>query len=237
MDFYNKKVMIVVAHPDDEILGLGGTINRLINEFNAKVHVFILGEGITSRSNKRDILKDKIKLIEHKNNIEQAKNYLGYQTLRLEKLPDNRFDSLDLIDIIKIIEKEKKKFEPQIVFTHHFGDLNIDHQLTYKAVITAFRPLQNQINEAIFTFETLSSTEWRPPQEKINFEPNYFIEINSSNLESKINAMQCYFFEKREYPHPRSPKSIKINAQNHGKIIGVEYAEAFNLIRGIFKIN
>lgn len=235
MDFNLKKIMIVVAHPDDEILGIGGTINRLINEFKSVIHVVILGEGVTSRGKNRDLSKDKNKLIKHKENINDAKLILGYQTLQLYNLPDNRFDSIDLIDIIKLVEKEKEKFKPDIVFTHHFGDLNIDHKKTYDAVMTAFRPLSHETCEYILTFETLSSTEWRPPLEGKNFKPNFYIEIKESNLKSKISSMECYEFEKRVFPHPRSPKSIKINALNNGKIVGVNFAEAFCLVRGIIK--
>ena len=237
MNFSNKKIMIVVAHPDDEILGIGGTINKLVNDYNAEIHVVILGEGITSRSSERGSIKDDKKLSIHKENIKKAKSFLGYASLHLENLPDNRFDSIDLLEIIKIIEKQKNIFKPEMVFTHHFGDLNIDHQKTYGAVITAIRPLPNETVNTIITFETLSSTEWRPPQEKMLFEPNLFIEINQLNLNSKINAMESYNFEKRDYPHPRSADSIKINAQNHGKNIGVIFAEAFCVLRNVIKIN
>ena len=124
-------------------------------------------------------------------------------------------------------------------------ELNIDTayitdyklQKTYNAVVTAIRPLPKETVNTIITFETLSSTEWRPPQEKMLFEPNLFIEINELNLNSKINAMESYDFEKRDYPHPRSPDSIKINAQNHGKNIGVIFAEAFCVLRNVIKIN
>ena len=120
--------MIVVAHPDDELLGLGATMNKLINEYQVTTHVVILGEGITSRSDVRDADKWKSELEQHRLNIKNAQAAIGYHSVSIYDLADNRFDSVDLLDIIKIIEKEKSEFKPDVIFTHHGGDLNIDHQ-------------------------------------------------------------------------------------------------------------
>ena len=158
--FRNKKIMIIVAHPDDEILGLGSTINRLINNDNVNVHTLILGEGITSRSDSRDEERWLSELKIHNNNIEKARSIIGYQSLSTYQFPDNRFDTIALLDIVKVIENEKEKFKPDIIFTHHHGDLNIDHQITNNAVITSCRPVSNETTEAIISFETPSSTEW-----------------------------------------------------------------------------
>ena len=227
----NKKILVIVAHPDDELLGLGGTLNRLKREINCKIKVVILGEGITSRAGERDVNLWKNELKKHKQNILEAKSALGYDELGIYDLPDNRFDTVALLDIIKIIEKEKREFEPEVIFTHHGGDLNIDHQRTFEAVITASRPLEYEKIKTIITFETPSGTEWIASSDPKCFTPNLFIEVKEEDLKAKINAMEAYEFEKRKYPHPRSPEALKILAQQRGVIIGKKYAEAFEIIR------
>ena len=229
--FKNKKILVVVAHPDDELLGLGASMNKLINEQNCKVRTVILGEGITSRSEKRDTEKWKNELVIHRKNIESARKFVGYESVGIYNFPDNRFDTVALIDIIKVIEKEKEDFQPEIIFTHHGGDLNIDHQRTFEAVITCTRPMEQEKVSIVITFETPSGTEWRASTDPKHFIPNLFIEISEDNLNSKINAMESYSFEKRTYPHPRSPESLKILAQQRGMSVGKFFAEAFCIIR------
>ncbi|MBU78924.1 MAG: PIG-L family deacetylase [Flavobacteriales bacterium] len=233
INFFKKKVMIVVAHPDDELLGIGGTIQKLKSEYNCKIQVVILGEGITSRDTVRDIDKRNEELNTHQKNILAAKNILNYDNLSTYQFPDNRFDTVPLLDIIKVIEKEKNKMNPEVIFTHHGGDLNIDHQITFKAVITSSRPQNNEKVKSIFCFETPSATEWQSSNHPSIFKPNLFIEINENQIEKKIEAMECYEYEKRKFPHPRSPEALKILASYRGLSIGRHYAEAFELIRGI----
>lgn len=231
--FRNKRILVVVAHPDDELLGLGASMNRLINEANIYCRVIILGEGITSRDNARDVPSREKELTQHRDNATMAGKTIGYHELELYKFPDNRFDSLPLLDIIKVIEVEKNQFKPDIIFTHHGGDVNIDHQRTFEAVITATRPMQHELVRSIFTFETPSGTEWRSVTDPRHFLPNFFISFSKKNLQNKTDAMECYQYEKRGYPHPRSPKALAIQAQRWGISIGVEYAEAFCLVRNI----
>ena len=226
----NKKIMVIVAHPDDEILGIGGTIN-LLAKLGAKIKVVILGEGITSRSNERKINKDKKKLLIHKNNIEDARDILGYHELSTYNLPDNRFDTFALLDIIKIIEDEKYIYNPEVIFTHHGGDLNIDHQKTFEAVLTSVRPVKKETVKALICFETMSSTEWKSTTDSRNFMPNFFIVLTEDELIKKIAAMESYIFEKRDFPHPRSGKSIRNRAQMWGITVGAEFAEPFQIIR------
>lgn len=225
--------MIVVAHPDDELLGIGATMNRLIKDFDVKTHVVILGEGITSRSEKRDQEKWKKELAIHRNNIHSAQKAIGYHSVSIYDFPDNRFDTVALLDIIKVIEKEKENFKPDVIFTHHGGDLNIDHQRTFEAVITACRPMSNEKVKTIITFETPSGTEWRAASDPRHFIPNFFFAVSSENINAKIKGMESYEFEKRPFPHPRSPEALKIQAQRWGVSIGCEFAEAFMLIRSI----
>jgi LmbE family N-acetylglucosaminyl deacetylase len=231
--FKSKRIMIVVAHPDDELLGLGATMNRLINDFEITSHVVILGEGITSRSDEHSPENWQNELKIHKENIRKAQQTIGYHSVSTYDLPDNRFDIVALLDIVKIIEKEKKSFDPEIIFTHHGGDLNIDHHLTFQAVMTACRPTNLEPVKTIITFETPSTTEWRASSDPYHFIPNFFIEVSEENIEAKIKGMEHYEFEKRKYPHPRSPEALKIQAQRWGVATGKFYVEAFEIVRSI----
>ena len=226
--------MIVVAHPDDELLGLGASIHKLIHEQLCKIHVVILGEGITSRAEIRDTKLWERELVVHRENIKNAQVSIGYQSLSIYDFPDNRFDTVALLDIIKVIEKEKANFKPNVIFTHHGGDLNIDHQRTFEAVITSCRPLNTETVKTIITFETPSGTEWRASSDPRHFIPNMFVNISEENLQAKINAMECYEFERRQFPHPRSPEALRIFSQRWGITVGIELAEAFCIVRHIF---
>lgn len=231
--FNNKKIMVVAAHPDDELLGLGATMHKLIRSSGVKTHVVILGEGLTSRSDKRDIGKWKEDLEQHRNDIESAKTEIGYHSVSLHDFPDNRFDTVALLDLIKVVEKEKSEFQPDIIFTHHGGDVNIDHQRTFEAVITACRPMEDEITKTIISFETPSGTEWRASTDPRHFIPNWFVEVSEEDIQAKINGMEKYRFEKRDYPHPRSAEALKVHAKNVGITIGCEYAEQFCLVRSL----
>ncbi|MGB0863593.1 MAG: PIG-L deacetylase family protein [Saprospiraceae bacterium] len=229
----SKKILVVVAHPDDELLGLGATMNRLIKDFGCQVRVIILGEGITSRSDERDQKKWEKELTIHRQNIKTAQEAIGYESVGVYDFADNRFDTVALLDLVKVIEKEKTAFQPQVIFTHHGGDVNIDHQRTFEAVITATRPMSHEIVKTIITFETPSGTEWRAASDPKHFIPNFFVEVNKENIQAKIQGMEAYEFEKRVYPHPRSPEALEILAQRWGIVVGCEYAEAFMIIRTI----
>jgi LmbE family N-acetylglucosaminyl deacetylase len=232
--FQGNKILICVAHPDDELLGLGATVYQLVHQHQCEVKVVILGEGITSRADQRDRAQWEKELETHRSNIYAAQKMLGYQQLSLYDFPDNRFDTIALLDIIKVVEKEKTLFNPDIIFTHHGGDLNIDHQLTFQAVITATRPMENENVKAIITFETPSGTEWQAPSDPRKFSPNLFIEISEEALEAKIKAMECYEFERRKFPHPRSAEALKIKAQICGINVGRNFIEGFQIVKIIY---
>ena len=227
----NKRILVVVAHPDDELLGLGATMNKLIEDYSCSVKVVILGEGLTSRSNERNREEWKEALDIHKKNIEVACKAIGYQSVSTYDFPDNRFDTVALLDIIKVVEKEKAGFKPEVIFTHHLGDVNIDHRRTFEAVTTACRPLPGEKVEALICFETPSGTEWRAATDPRHFIPNMFIEVSKKNLQAKVTGMESYEFEKRPYPHPRSAEALFIQAQRWGTVIGKNYAEAFSIVR------
>lgn len=233
----NKSILCIVAHPDDETLGLGATIHRLVTYEGCKARAVILGEGITARDNDRSTKERAEELTVHRSNIRQAANILGYESVGIYDFPDNRFDTVALLDIVKVIEKEKNVFQPDLIFTHHGGDLNLDHRKTFEAVLTASRPVASESVAAIISFETASATEWQASSSPFQFVPNYFQEISVKDLTVKIQAMESYKYERRGYPHPRSPEALKIIAQNHGLKNGVELAEAFQIVRIINKID
>ena len=223
--------MIVAAHPDDELLGLGASMHKLIKEEGVMTHVVILGEGITSRSDTRNVAAWKEELEKHHQNMYSAAKIIGYHSVKSYNFSDNRFDSHALLDIVKVIEHEKENFQPDIIFTHHGGDLNIDHQITFQAVMTATRPMQGECIKAVITFETPSATEWQASSDPRHFSPNLFIEVSEDDLQAKVDAMAAYQYEVREFPHPRSFGALRIMAQYRGYTVGKQLAEAFQIVR------
>jgi LmbE family N-acetylglucosaminyl deacetylase len=224
-------VLIVAAHPDDEVLGCGGTIPRLVQEGH-QVSIAILGEGITSRYDDRSEA-DQHLVKELEKRSQQVADLLGAETLFTYDLPDNRFDTVPLLDVVKIVEELIEKVQPEVIYTHHGGDLNIDHVITHRAVLTATRPQSDQPVKEIITFEVPSSTEWAFNQFE-TFTANMFININKT-LELKIEAMQLYESEARTFPHPRSPKTLHALAEWRGSQVGLIAAEAFECVRVIIR--
>ncbi|MBF0300017.1 MAG: PIG-L family deacetylase [Oligoflexia bacterium] len=221
-----KKIMVVVAHPDDEILGCGGAIAKNIKE-GGEVFSVILGEGITSRNNERDVKSSAKEIKELREHSIRANNVLGVKKVYFADFPDNRFDSVPLLDLVKYIENIKNEIRPDVVFTHFENDLNIDHQITYRAVLTATRPLREETVTDIYTFETVSSTEWNYP---LRFSPNIYVDIDDY-IELKTKAIAEYQTEMRNYPHPRSIEFLKENARYWGNRIGKNYVEPMICIR------
>lgn len=225
-----KNILVFVAHPDDELLGEGGTIRRLVNE-GAVAHAVILAEGSTSRANTREE-SDFGSLEELQNDARAASHEIGYASIDFCGFPDNRMDEVDLLDIVKVVSKYVDLYQPDTIFTHHHGDLNIDHRLTCEAVLTACRPVGSYCVKRIFAFETPSSTEWNYTYQD-PFLPNVFFDI-SSTLEAKISGISKYRTESANCPHPRSPESLKSLAEYRGSNVGVALAEAFMLLREIY---
>lgn len=225
------KILIVAAHPDDEVLGCGATIAKLAGQGH-EAYTLILGEGKTSRapSGKVSSLSKEIKLL--KKESESANSVIGVKKVFWSDLPDNRFDSIDLLDVVKKIEVVKERIRPDIIFTHHAGDLNIDHQITFRAVITAARPLGGETVKDIYSFEIPSSTEWNSYFKDTAFIPNVFSDV-AETIDIKVRAMAEYKSELREYPHPRSLRHIKELAKVNGTKTGLEYSENFVLIRSV----
>jgi len=159
---------------------------------------------------------------------------LGAKGHFLYNFPDNRFDTVPLLDIVKTIENLIDKIKPEIIYTHHGGDLNIDHVITHRAVMTATRPVKNCPVKEIYAFEVPSSTEWAFCQFQPAFQPNVFVDITAT-LDLKIRMMQIYETEVRNYPHPRSPELLRATAIKSGSIAGLKSAECFRLIRSIVR--
>lgn len=223
-------MLVIAAHPDDEILGCGATAARLVSEGH-DVHFAILGEGLTSRHSDRAGTDSK-HLEVLRRQAHAAAGTLGVNSVVLHKLPDNRLDSVPLLDIVKIVEELVDRFKPQVIYTHHGGDLNVDHEVIHRAVLTATRPVPGCSVREIYAFEVPSSTEWAFQQLNQPFRPNVFVEI-ASTLEKKIAAMECYESEAREFPHPRSPEALRAIATRWGSVAGCAAAEAFELVRAI----
>ncbi len=219
-----NKVLVVVAHPDDEVLGAGGTILKHAKNGDW-VGILILGDGVTSRdaSYESEIRKRAAQ-------ARKAAKTLGAKKIILGSLPDNKFDSVPLLEIVKKVEKAVHEIKPNIIYTHFSDDLNIDHCLTFRAVLTACRPQPKFFVKKILAFEVLSSTEWQEKKRKSLFCPTEYSDI-SKFIEQKIKAMEIYRDELKSYLHPRSKEGIKVLARYRGLEVGFKHAEAFQVIR------
>jgi LmbE family N-acetylglucosaminyl deacetylase len=221
-----RRILIIVAHPDDEVLGCGGTIAKH-SDLGDLVNVIFLADGVNSRSD-----AGLIELEIRKTNAKAACKILGVNHISFGQFPDNKLDTLPLIEIVKYIETALTEFNPDIIYTHSALDLNIDHQIVNRAVITATRPQGNSSIKTILSFEILSSTEWFFSELMPAFKPNWFEDI-SKTLDRKIEAIEAYRGELRDWPHPRSIQGIRHLAGFRGATIGVAAAESFMLLRHI----
>lgn len=222
-------ILVVAAHPDDEILGVGGTIAKYV-EVGDAVYGLILGEGQTSRFDRREEAGNEIVERLH-GDTERAAAVLGIRKVYFENFADNRFDSVDLLDIVKAVERRIRELRPAVIYTHHRGDLNVDHRMTYQAVLTATRPMQDQPVKEIYTFETVSSTEWNFSYRQEQFAPNVFVRLTEAQFEKKLAAMEEYKTELCAYPHPRSLEMLRASAVRWGGVAGGHYVEAFETVR------
>ena len=220
-----NKILVVAAHPDDEILGAGGTLIKHVKSGD-KVFCLILGEGILSRLGGKKTDVGKLHFA-----TQQAGKIIGFKGIYFANFPDNSFDTVSLLVITQEVERYFRQIKPDIVYTHYGNDLNIDHQLTFQAVLTAGRPCNVDRPREIYTFETLSSTEWQF-RNSLTFSPNLYVDIEDT-INKKVMAFEKYKSEIRLYPHPRSAQGIKILAQHRGLEAGLKYAEAYCLIRKI----
>jgi N-acetylglucosamine malate deacetylase 1 len=219
-----SRVLVVAAHPDDETLGAGGTIARHTSDGD-EVWVCLLSEGASSRH-------DEVEL--QKSCAERACEVLGVHKVVFLDFPDQRLDTISLIDIIRPIESCIESLQPDLVYTHFMEDVNQDHRIAYRATLVATRPVAGHSVKQLLCFETPSSTEWAAPFPGSVFAPNVYVDI-SETLPTKLEAMSKYaethVSEVREYPHPRSLEALEIYAKRHGIKIGRPAAEPFMLVR------
>ena len=224
-----KRILIVAAHPDDEVLGCGGTITKSTAQ-GCKVYIVFITNGVASRNRKKRDTKNEVN--ERKAAAIKACKIMGAEKPNFLDFQDNQLDKYPLLKIVKTVEKFIKKYSPSVIFSHYSGDLNIDHQIVSKAVVTACRPQKQSTVKNLLFFEVPSSTEWQITKSSKTFNPNWFEDI-SSVIKKKLNALQAYKSELRKWPHPRSKKGVEVLALWRGATIGVEAAEAFILGRKI----
>lgn len=217
-----QRVLVVAAHPDDELLGVAGTLCRH-RDAGDTIAILILANGEDSRDTGVDVSK----------RLSQARmvaSTLGAK-LFLEDFPDNQFDTVSLLSLAKAVEKVLTKIQPTIIYTHYAHDLNVDHRLACQATITAARPMPGSSVEKILSFETLSATEWQIKDFR-QFSPNYYVDI-TKYIKEKQGLLKFYKDEMRAYPHPRSYKGVEIIARYRGLEVGLEAAEAFLIVRSV----
>jgi LmbE family N-acetylglucosaminyl deacetylase len=218
-----KTVLVVAAHADDEVLGCGGTIARNVAE-GYTVHAVFLADGVSSRQG-----ADAQELTKRLAATELARQVLGITTTTFLGLPDNRLDSLPLIEVVQQITRVIHQINPQIIYTHHYGDLNIDHRIAHQAVMTACRATPESSVREILTFEVMSSTEWGSVG-LAPFLPNLFVDI-TAYMAIKVQALNAYVFEMRSAPHSRSLEHLNVLARHRGHSVGLTAAEAFMVMR------
>ena len=226
-----RSVLVVAAHPDDEILGCGGVLAAHASKGDT-VHVLIVAEGATSRDCGGDPHAKELEVVGLKSAASRAASVIGAEEPRMLGLPDNRLDSMPLLDVIKPIEAVVEAVMPQIVYTHYAGDLNVDHRIVHQAVVTACRPLPGSPVKALYAFETVSSTEWQTAGEA--FRPQRWVDIEPF-LSLKLSALEAYEAEMRAFPHARSIDAVEALARVRGASAGLKAAECFMVVREVVR--
>jgi len=223
------KVLVIAAHPDDEVYGMGGTIAKLVAQGN-EVHVLIVTDGCISQYRNDDNLEAILKRKQEE--AQEANSILGVKCVHYGNLPDMGLDQVPHIQINQVIEELIQWLKPEVVYTHFYGDVNLDHQLVYKSTLVATRPIVGQCVKKLYAYCVPSSTEWSPQLANSVFTPNVFVEIEPYVLK-KVEAIKSYVTELREYPHPRSVESVMKKDIVAGLQCGLKKCEFFMLIRQI----
>ena len=220
-------VLVIAAHPDDEVLGVGGTIAWHAKIKNDNVYTFIATEGCSAKYEYKPEMID----IRYKSAL-KANEHLGVKDVILANLPDMKLEKYGHVELNIHIEKAIEKIKPSVIYTHH-PDINIDHQLVFESTLVATRPVPSSCVKKVLTYPTISATEWMAPFIDKHFIPNVFVNIEET-IEDKIEAFKFYEMELRDFPHPRHPDSIRIYAQKNGINVGYKAAECFMLIRELY---
>ncbi len=224
-----KKVLIVAAHPDDEIFGMGGTICALCEQ-GAEVSLLIVTDGSSSQY-RDDPRLDEI-IAAKKEETKKAAEIVGIKEVIYGGLRDMRLDSTEHIEVNAVIEKAVAKIKPDTVFTHFWGDVNFDHKCVYNSTLVATRPTAWQCVKSLYCYSVASSTEWSPSSNPTQFMPNVFFDI-SRYADKKAAAIAAYKTELRDFPHPRSAEYVKKLDEAAGLRVGVASAEEFMLVRAV----
>ena len=222
------KVLIVAAHPDDEVIGVGGTIAKYVAD-GAVVKVLIVTDGSTSQYRDNPDLLNILK--EKKLETEKAAELLGVSEVIYGNLPDMKLDIVEHTKVNSVIEAVIDEFQPNIVFTHFWGDVNLDHQCVCKSTLVACRPVPGQCVRELYGYYVQSSTEWNVQSANNTFMATLFVDISGDYANRKYKAMDCYSAELREYPHPRSIEALRVNDSANGVHVGVNAAEGFVVYR------
>jgi LmbE family N-acetylglucosaminyl deacetylase len=223
----SRSTLVIAAHPDDEVLGCGGTIHRLAQS-GTSVHIIFLADGVSSRGSNGDDYKNELDARRH--SAVEASKILGAHAPTFFDFPDNQLDTVPLLSITKLIESEIENHAPDTVITHFGNDLNIDHRIANNAVVVACRPQVDSPVKKVLFFETPSSTEWQMENGQPTFAPNYFVDI-SDHLEFKLRALRSYSMEIHKWPHSRSIEAVEYLSRWRGASVCSAAAEAFILGR------
>ena len=221
----SKSIVAIFAHPDDEILACGASLAKHALS-GATIRILLLATGLAARGPAASSATDELR-----NHARRAAETIGAKSVEFGDFPDNRMDTVPLLDVIQAIEEFLGEKTPDILYTHHDGDLNIDHQVVQRAVLTACRPVPGRGAHEIRSCEINSSTEWNSGFPN-TFVPNMYEPV-SNTIDRKVKALECYTGEIQEFPHPRSAQGVRTLATLRGMECGVESAEAFALARRV----
>lgn len=223
-DDRDMSVAVIAAHPDDELLGVGGTVLRHVAAGH-QVFALVIADGATSRYSPTAVAS-------LQEQCRDAARILGFAEIDFLDMPDQRLDTLPKLEIVQAIEEFLDVKRPNVVYAHHWGDVNADHRIVSEAVVTACRPVGESFPSSLSCFETPSATEWGLPDPASQFVPTRFVDVTST-IERKLEAMARYISEVRPPPHPRSLEALRSRAAYWGQFAGCAYAEPFVVARDI----
>ena len=219
------KVLVFAAHPDDEVLGMGGTLCLHAAEQRDEVRVVCVTDGSSSQYPGNTEVR-----AQKNDEAQRAARALGVEDYVHLDLPDMRLDTLAHVDLNNVVEQHVREMGAEVVYTPH-PDVNLDHRALFDSVAVATRPVPGQTARRVLTYAPTSSTEWTPAATNW-FVPNWFVDITAT-FERKLEAFACFETERRDYPHPRNDRALRAHAELYGASVGCEYAEPFVLIRNV----